>query len=77
MMENPNNSGKVYCKKCQTYFEVLHKKCPFCGAPAPERVATAPVGPTATDLELFGLIKGLNEEQKVKLVALIRTSIQK
>jgi len=77
MMENPNNQGKSYCKKCLTWFENSHKVCPFCGAPNESLKAIIPVIVTKTvDQNIAALLGALSEDQKIAVLELIKTLSQ-
>jgi hypothetical protein len=77
MLQNPNNQGKIYCKRCQTYYEKAHSNCPFCSQPSSKNIEqdSKKSGPTSTDLELFNLIKPLSDDQKLKLIKFIQHDI--
>ena len=77
MQLNPNNQGKTYCKKCQTWYESVYKNCVFCGAPNESTVNPVIQAPLANvvNIELNGLISSLSEEAKKRVIQFIKDEL--
>ena len=75
MQQNPNNQGKSYCKKCQTWYESVYKNCVFCGAPNESTQNPVITPPNLVNIELSGLLSSLSEEQKKLVIAFIKEEL--
>lgn len=76
MLLNPNNEGKYYCKKCQTFVPNAYKECPLCSTPKEKIIVEqSQNGPTEIDISLYNLIRPMNDMQKKMLISYIEDNI--